>query len=60
MSRVGKNPIPIPDKTKVDIAGKKVSVTGPLGTLTREIHPEEQDNLYRMRPGIQDAFSQTP
>ncbi len=40
MSRVGKMPIPIPDKTKVDIKEKLVTVTGPKGTLTREIHPD--------------------
>lgn len=40
MSRVGKNPIPIPDKTKVEIADKNVTVVGPKGSLTRVIHPE--------------------
>ena len=39
MSRVGKQPVPVPDKTKVDIKGNVVTVTGPKGTLTREIHP---------------------
>jgi large subunit ribosomal protein L6 len=36
MSRLGKKPIPVPDKVKVSVAGPKVSATGPLGTLTRE------------------------
>lgn len=40
MSRVGKKPIPIPDKTKVEISGQHVKVTGPKGTLEREINPE--------------------
>ena len=39
MSRVGKKPIPIPEKTKVDIKDKLVSVEGPKGKLQREIHP---------------------
>ena len=39
MSRVGKKPIPIPDKTKVDIKDKYVEVNGPKGKLTRTIHP---------------------
>lgn len=39
MSRVGKRPIPIPDKTKVEISGSTVMVTGPKGILTREMHP---------------------
>lgn len=40
MSRVGKKPIPIPDKTKVEISGSHVKVTGPKGTLERDINPE--------------------
>lgn len=40
MSRVGKMPIPIPDKTKVDIKDKMITVTGPKGTLSREIHAD--------------------
>ena len=40
MSRVGKKPIPIPDKTKIDISGQTIVVTGPKGKLSREIHPE--------------------
>ncbi len=34
MSRVGKEPIPIPDGVKVDIEGQHVTVTGPKGTLS--------------------------
>ena len=37
MSRIGKQPIPIPDKVKVDIKADQVSVTGPKGTLTSPI-----------------------
>ena len=40
MSRVGKKPIPIPDKTKVDINGKDVTIAGPKGALTRTIHAD--------------------
>lgn len=40
MSRVGKIPIPIPDKTKVEISGKKITITGPKGSLSREIHSD--------------------
>jgi large subunit ribosomal protein L6 len=39
MSRVGKKPIPIPEKTKVEIKDKHVAVDGPMGKLTRLIHP---------------------
>ena len=47
MSRVGKLPIPIPDKTKVDIAGLDVKVSGPKGELQTTMHPE-------MKADIQD------
>ncbi len=40
MSRVGKKPITIPDKVKVDINGSNVTVTGPKGSLVRAIPPE--------------------
>ncbi len=40
MSRVGKIPIPIPEKVKVEINGDQVTVTGPKGSLKRDIHPE--------------------
>ncbi len=55
MSRVGKKPIPIPDKTKVDIDGKKITVTGPKGSLSRTIHPDmtvvvEDNNILVTRP----------
>jgi len=39
MSRIGKNPVPIPDKTTVEVNGLKVTVKGPKGTLIRDIHP---------------------
>jgi len=40
MSRVGKRPVPIPDKVKVVCEGRKVTVTGPKGDLSREMSPE--------------------
>jgi large subunit ribosomal protein L6 len=36
MSRVGKVPVPIPEKVEVAIDGARVRVTGPRGTLERE------------------------
>ncbi len=39
MSRVGKKPIPIPDKTKISYENKIFSVKGEKGGLEREIHP---------------------
>ncbi len=39
MSRVGNKPIPVPDKAQVTLDGAVVTVKGPKGTLSREIHP---------------------
>lgn len=40
MSRVGKKPVPIPQGTKIDLNGSAITVTGPKGTLSRELHPD--------------------
>ena len=40
MSRVGRNPIEIPAGVSVNVNGSLVSVTGPKGTLSREINPK--------------------
>jgi len=40
MSRIGNQPIPVPAGVKVDINGTHVKVTGPKGTLERNIRPE--------------------
>src|SRR5687767_3002639 len=39
MSRIGKKPIPVPDKVKVDVQGNSIVVTGPKGTVTNPIPP---------------------
>ncbi len=38
MSRVGKLPVPIPDKTKVQVSGRNLTVTGPKGSLGISAH----------------------
>lgn len=40
MSRIGKQPITVPTTVKVEIKGTHVKVTGPKGTLQRDIRPE--------------------
>jgi large subunit ribosomal protein L6 len=40
MSRIGKMPIEIPAGVNVDIKGNTVTVKGPKGTLTRELHKD--------------------
>jgi large subunit ribosomal protein L6 len=39
MSRVGKKTIKIPEKTQVSLKADILTVKGPKGTLTRQIHP---------------------
>jgi large subunit ribosomal protein L6 len=39
MSRIGKQPVPIPDKVKVTIAGDKVLVEGPKGKVEKTFAP---------------------
>ena len=55
MSRIGKQPIPVPNAVKIDIDGRNIKVTGPKGTLTREVVPEvnltlDDGNLIVTRP----------
>jgi len=40
MSRIGKKPILIPKDVKVEIKGQKITVNGPKGQLSLEVHPE--------------------
>ena len=39
MSRIGKNPVPIPAGVDVTYAGDVLTVSGPRGTLSQKIHP---------------------
>lgn len=54
MSRIGKRPIPIPDKVTVTLSGSTVSVKGPKGSLERTL-PEkvtvaQEDNTIVVSP----------
>jgi large subunit ribosomal protein L6 len=40
MSRIGRRPIPVPSGVSVTINGTNIAVTGPKGTLTRELVPD--------------------
>ena len=61
MSRIGKQPVPIPAGVTVSIDGGKVSVEGPKGKLSYETRPEvavavdgeknEVAGLSRIDPG---------
>ena len=67
MSRIGKQPVPIPDKVSVEIDGSNVTVKGPKGTLSRElpsailvtqedsavkVSPEDDSRNARQRHGL--------
>ena len=45
MSRVGRQPIPISPEVNVDIQGSHVTVRGPRGELSRELHPDMRLDL---------------
>ena len=40
MSRVGKNPIPVPSNVEVKMTSTEISVKGPLGTLQRTLNSD--------------------
>lgn len=52
MSRIGNKPITVPSEVKVTIDGQKVTVTGPKGTLEREINKnislEMNENIIKV------------
>lgn len=45
MSRVGKKPVPIPDKTKISFTGRVLTVEGAKGRLSQTIHPDVDLNI---------------
>jgi large subunit ribosomal protein L6 len=63
MSRIGRLPIPVPSGVDVTIDGRIITVTGPKGQLTRELHPDmtvkrEEENLVVTRPTEQKTHKQ--
>jgi large subunit ribosomal protein L6 len=42
MSRIGRLPIQVPSTVEVSIDGRAITVKGPKGTLTRQLHPDMQ------------------
>ena len=40
MSRIGKQPVAVPSGVDVTLEGRTLTVKGPKGTLTQEIHPD--------------------
>jgi large subunit ribosomal protein L6 len=39
MSRIGRQPIQVPDGVQVELQGTRVTVTGPRGSLHQDVHP---------------------
>ena len=63
MSRIGRLPIAVPSGVDVTIDGRTVTVKGPKGSLTRELHPDitvarEDDRLVVTRPTEQKVHKQ--
>ena len=56
MSRIGKNPIPLPDKVSVEINGLAVKVKGPKGEL-RERHGLCRTLVANMVEGVSKGFT---
>jgi len=54
MSRIGKLPIKIPEKVEASVSGQTVHVKGPLGGLSRDVHPvievKVDGNVITVRP----------
>lgn len=56
MSRIGKQPVEIPDNVQVTVSGQRIQAKGPQGELTLDVHPEigvgvEDGEVRVTRPG---------
>jgi large subunit ribosomal protein L6 len=63
MSRIGRLPITVPSGVDVTIDGRTLTVKGPKGSLTRELHPDitvarKDDRLVVTRPTEQKTHKQ--
>lgn len=55
MSRIGRQPIEVPSGVDVVVDGRRITVTGPKGSLSRDLHPDmsverEDGSLVVHRP----------
>ena len=61
MSRIGKNPVGIPDKVKVSLSGTQVSVKGPKGEISQifnaAISVAEEDGKIVVKPTNTSRFA---
>jgi large subunit ribosomal protein L6 len=63
MSRIGRLPIAVPSGVDVNIDGRQVTIKGPKGELTRELHPDmtvvrEDGSIVVRRPTEQKQHKQ--
>jgi large subunit ribosomal protein L6 len=63
MSRIGRMPVTVPSSVEVTIDGRHITVTGPKGTLSRDLHPDitvsrEDGQLVVTRPTEQKTHKQ--
>jgi large subunit ribosomal protein L6 len=63
MSRIGRLPVAVPSSVDVTIDGRHLTVKGPKGTLTRDLHPDitvsrEDGSLVVTRPTEQKTHKQ--
>ena len=60
MSRVGSNPVSVPEGVTVDIAGQLVTAKGKLGELSvnlgDDVEVTREDNLRASDPGCDQRF----
>lgn len=59
MSRIGKQPIPVPAGIKIDLDGQKIAVSGSKGSLQRDINADVevtlQDNIITVSNRIEST-----
>jgi large subunit ribosomal protein L6 len=58
MSRIGKQPVQLPDKVVITLDGDMINVKGPKGTLDRKLHPaidiEINENVLNVKTDLND------
>ena len=58
MSRIGKQPVQLPDKVQITLDGDTIKVKGPKGNLDRKVHPainiEINDNVLTVSTDTSD------
>lgn len=61
MSRIGKQPVSIPDKVKVDVSGQTVSIEGPKGKLAKTFNAAAkiaiEDGEIKVAPADSSRFA---